>query len=77
MILGKENSNESSLIKYNSYENVRLVALGSGSDYTVFLDHLGIPSINLGLVRVMVFIIPAMTLIGFSPNTATLVLCTG
>jgi N-acetylated-alpha-linked acidic dipeptidase len=27
---------------------VRLGALGSGSDYTVFLDHLGIPSVNLG-----------------------------
>ncbi len=28
--------------------DVRLSALGSGSDYTVFLDHLGIPSVNLG-----------------------------
>ena len=44
----KENSNENRLIKHNGYENVRLGALGSGSDYTVFLDHLGIPSINLG-----------------------------
>jgi N-acetylated-alpha-linked acidic dipeptidase len=29
-------------------DDVRLSALGSGSDYTVFLDHLGIPSVNLG-----------------------------
>ena len=27
--------------------DVRISALGSGSDYTVFLDHLGIPSVNL------------------------------
>jgi N-acetylated-alpha-linked acidic dipeptidase len=26
----------------------RIGALGSGSDYTVFIDHLGIPSVNLG-----------------------------
>ena len=42
------NSNESHQINNNGYQNVRLGALGSGSDYTVFLDHLGIPSINLG-----------------------------
>jgi len=29
-------------------QEVRLSALGSGSDYTVFLDHLGIPAVNLG-----------------------------
>lgn len=29
-------------------ETVRLGALGSGSDYTVFLDHLGIPSMDIG-----------------------------
>ena len=29
-------------------KDVRLGALGSGSDYTVFLDYLGIPAINLG-----------------------------
>jgi N-acetylated-alpha-linked acidic dipeptidase len=29
-------------------DQVRLGALGSGSDYTVFLDHLGIPSVNMG-----------------------------
>jgi N-acetylated-alpha-linked acidic dipeptidase len=28
--------------------DLRIEALGSGSDYTVFLDHLGVPSINLG-----------------------------
>ena len=28
--------------------DLRIDALGSGSDYTVFLDHLGVPSINLG-----------------------------
>ena len=42
------NSNESHLINNGGYQNVRLGALGSGSDYTVFLDHLGVPSINLG-----------------------------
>jgi N-acetylated-alpha-linked acidic dipeptidase len=26
----------------------RISALGSGSDYTVFIDHLGVPSVNLG-----------------------------
>jgi N-acetylated-alpha-linked acidic dipeptidase len=29
----------------------RIAALGSGSDYTVFLDHLGIASLNLGFGR--------------------------
>ncbi len=29
-------------------EQVRIGALGSGSDYTVFLDHLGIPSMSFG-----------------------------
>ena len=28
--------------------DLRIAALGSGSDYTVFLDHLGVASINLG-----------------------------
>lgn len=28
--------------------DVQIGALGSGSDYTVFLDHLGVPSLNLG-----------------------------
>jgi N-acetylated-alpha-linked acidic dipeptidase len=28
--------------------DTRIGALGSGSDYTVFIDHLGVPSVNLG-----------------------------
>jgi len=28
--------------------DLRLAALGSGTDYTVFLDHLGVPALNLG-----------------------------
>jgi N-acetylated-alpha-linked acidic dipeptidase len=28
--------------------DLRIAALGSGSDYTAFLDHLGVPSVNLG-----------------------------
>ena len=39
---------EESLIDHEGELNVRIDALGSGSDYTVFLDHLGIPSVNLG-----------------------------
>jgi N-acetylated-alpha-linked acidic dipeptidase len=31
-----------------SHADLRIGALGSGSDYTVFIDHLGIPSLNLG-----------------------------
>lgn len=31
-----------------SSRDTRIGALGSGSDYTVFIDHLGIPSANLG-----------------------------
>jgi N-acetylated-alpha-linked acidic dipeptidase len=29
-------------------KDLRISALGSGSDYTAFIDHLGIPSLNLG-----------------------------
>jgi N-acetylated-alpha-linked acidic dipeptidase len=29
-------------------QDLRIGALGSGSDYTVFIDHLGIPSLNIG-----------------------------
>lgn len=36
------------LVPNRNLQDVHLDALGSGSDYTVFLDHLGIPSINLG-----------------------------
>src|SRR6185369_2105092 len=28
--------------------DLRIAALGSGSDYTVFLDHLGVASLNIG-----------------------------
>jgi N-acetylated-alpha-linked acidic dipeptidase len=31
-----------------SRTDIRIAALGSGSDYTVFLDHLGVASVNLG-----------------------------
>jgi N-acetylated-alpha-linked acidic dipeptidase len=31
-----------------SRADLRIPALGSGSDFTVFIDHLGIPSLNLG-----------------------------
>jgi len=31
-----------------NYKGFRLYALGSGSDYTPFIQHLGIPSLNLG-----------------------------
>jgi N-acetylated-alpha-linked acidic dipeptidase len=31
-----------------SRTDTRMPALGSGSDYTVFIDHLGVPSVNLG-----------------------------
>lgn len=36
------------LVRSDGTLQVRIDALGSGSDYTVFLDHLGIPSVNLG-----------------------------
>lgn len=39
---------ESSLVARDGDTDVRMGALGSGSDYTVFIDHLGIPSVNLG-----------------------------
>jgi len=31
-----------------SRADMRMPALGSGSDYTVFIDHIGVPSVNLG-----------------------------
>ena len=33
---------------WKKHSNNRISTLGTGSDYTVFLDHLGIPSINFG-----------------------------
>ena len=34
-----------------SRADLRIPALGSGSDYSVFIDHLGVASVNLGLWR--------------------------
>ena len=36
------------LVEPDASAEVRMGALGSGSDYTVFIDHLGIPSVGLG-----------------------------
>jgi len=36
------------LVQGDGRTDVRIGALGSGSDYTVFLDHLGIPALNMG-----------------------------
>ena len=33
---------------FNGNKHIRIRSLGGGSDYTVFLDHLGIPAMNLG-----------------------------
>jgi N-acetylated-alpha-linked acidic dipeptidase len=33
---------------WNGRTDVRIRALGSGSDYTVFLDHLGVPALDVG-----------------------------
>ncbi|MFQ6046642.1 MAG: transferrin receptor-like dimerization domain-containing protein, partial [Gemmatimonadales bacterium] len=44
----KERAAPAGLVSRGGIADVRLGALGSGSDYTVFLDHLGIPSVNLG-----------------------------
>jgi len=41
-------SRDNNIIDFKDDKNVRISALGSGSDYTVFLDHLGIPSMNIG-----------------------------
>jgi len=39
------------LVDHGGWTDVRLTPLGSGSDYTVFLDHLGIPVMNFGFDR--------------------------
>jgi N-acetylated-alpha-linked acidic dipeptidase len=39
------------LVDHGGWTDVRLSPLGSGSDYTVFLDHLGIPVVNFGFDR--------------------------
>ena len=44
----KASKKKKNLLDWQGQRMVRISALGSGSDYTVFLDHLGIPSINLG-----------------------------
>ncbi len=43
-----ENAGKDHLVPHGAGDNVRIGALGSGSDYTVFLDHLGIPAMNIG-----------------------------
>jgi N-acetylated-alpha-linked acidic dipeptidase len=40
--------NEAAMMEISSRADLRLGALGSGSDYTAFIDHLGIASLNLG-----------------------------
>ena len=44
--LSRANNEKRSELK--SRPDLRIGALGSGSDYTVFLDHLGVASVNLG-----------------------------
>ncbi len=44
----RSRSGPEDLLRVDGTLQVRIGALGSGSDYTVFLDHLGIPSVNLG-----------------------------
>jgi N-acetylated-alpha-linked acidic dipeptidase len=41
-------ANATNRAEIRSRADMRIPALGSGSDYTVFLDHLGIASVNLG-----------------------------
>jgi N-acetylated-alpha-linked acidic dipeptidase len=45
---GRPRSSEQSVEELRSKGVLHLDALGSGSDYTVFLDHLGIASLNIG-----------------------------
>ena len=40
-------ADEDGVVDHGGWTDVRLGALGSGSDYAVFLDHLGIPSLDL------------------------------
>ncbi len=39
---------ERGTVDFNGNKHIRLGSLGSGSDYAVFLDHLGIPSMEFG-----------------------------
>ncbi len=41
-------ANAQSRTEIRSRSDLRIPALGSGSDYTVFVDHLGVASVNLG-----------------------------
>ncbi len=43
-----EHAGEERRVQLWGHHQVRIGALGSGSDYTVFLDHLAIPSMNIG-----------------------------
>ena len=43
-----QSAREGRVMDYDGNMHVRLGTLGSGSDYAVFIDHLGIPSMNLG-----------------------------
>jgi N-acetylated-alpha-linked acidic dipeptidase len=43
-----KNAGERRMVSHRDDRHVRIGALGSGSDYTVFLDHLGIPAMNIG-----------------------------
>ncbi len=41
-------ADEAGTVEWYGRNDVRIGALGSGSDYTVFLDHLAVPAVNLG-----------------------------
>lgn len=43
-----EDQGEELWVEHGGGRQVRIGALGSGSDYTVFLDHIGIPSMDIG-----------------------------
>jgi N-acetylated-alpha-linked acidic dipeptidase len=43
-----DNASAAERAEARSRPDLRIAALGSGSDYTAFLDHLGVASINLG-----------------------------
>lgn len=47
-LAGQVRSTPDSVADSRTRSDSRIAALGSGSDYTVFIHHLGIPSVNLG-----------------------------
>ena len=47
-LAGRLRGTPESRTEAKSRPDSRISALGSGSDYTVFIDHLGVPSVNLG-----------------------------